>query len=174
MQTQTNNLLSCLKFVVLFARYKVRGCLSNKLNLNSPHVLFRTCFFNNCLYRARLKQGGWSGIRLTLSKCEMYPPKLRFSPPESFNFGWADALRELIRKNFKGAYPQAVFQNGILTHPILRWKTKCPVKFSVVEIFGSLVIQRIFMTVMSKNFWRKRKCVVCVFIRSRFSWTQGA
>ena len=124
MQTQTNNLLSCLKFVVLFARYKVRGCLSNKLNLNSPHVLFRTCFFNNCLYRARLKQGGWSGIRLTLSKCEMYPPKTAFSPLNFFDIALSRRIARAHTQNFKGAYPPGVFQNGILTHPILRWKNK--------------------------------------------------
>ena len=39
-------------------------------------------------------------------------------PPKFFPRGRADALRELFRTI--GAYPPAVFQNGILTHPILR------------------------------------------------------
>jgi hypothetical protein len=54
----------------LFARYKVQGGLWNKLNLNHPMFNFGTCLWY-FWYRARLKQGGWSGIWLTLSKCEM-------------------------------------------------------------------------------------------------------
>ena len=124
MQTQTNKLTEFVwSLLFLFARYKVQGCLVNKLNLNSSHVHFWNMSLK-ILYRARLKQGGWSGIRLTLSKCEMYPPKTAFSPLKFFDIALSRRIARAHTQNFKGAYPPAVFQNGILTHPILRWKNK--------------------------------------------------
>ena len=136
MQTQTNKLTEFVwSLLFLFARYKVQGCLVNKLNLNSSHVHFWNMSLK-ILYRARLKQGGWSGIRLTLSKCEMYPPKTAFSPLKFFDIALSRRIARAHTQNFKGAYPPAVFQNGILTHPILRWETSAPFSvWSLVELF---------------------------------------
>ena len=73
-------------------------------------------FFGTVL--ASNREGG-VGFDLHFRSVRCTPPKLRFSPPQNFfPRGRADALRELFRTI--GAYPPAVFQNGILTHPILR------------------------------------------------------
>ena len=175
MQTQTNKLTEFVwSLLFLFARYKVQGCLVNKLNLNSSHVHFWNMSLK-ILYRARLKQGGWSGIRLTLSKCEMYPPKTAFFPPEIFwhcveqthrESSYAKLYRGLPPSRFSKRDPDS--SHLALEKQGAQWSFQLS-KYLEVSWF-SLVF---FMTVMS-NFFLKRKCVACVYIRSRLSWTQGA
>ena len=70
--------------------------------------------FYNFLYRARLKTG-WEVWELTCifeCKCEMYPPKLRFPPLKIFKLPEQTFHESSV--HLIGAYPPAVFQNGIL------------------------------------------------------------
>ena len=101
--------------------------------------------------------------RFDVEEMEMYQVRRR-------TIHWQDLFRKM-RRDGSNSWG---FKTGSWLIPSCVGKTRCSVKFSAVEIFGSFVIQfGFFMTVMS-NFFLKRKCVACVYIRSRLSWTQGA
>ena len=142
MQTQTNKLTEFVwSLLFLFARYKVQGCLVNKLNLNSSHVHFWNMSLKNFVPRSpQTGRVEWDST-YTFEVWDVPAQNCVFPPWNFLTLRWADASRELIRKTLKGPTPQPFFKTGSWLIPSCVGKTRCSVKFSAVEIFGSFVIQ---------------------------------